>query len=207
MEQQPADVNLAQLQRFLGKSKMVMEATKVPVPGGGNTANNNTRQAPAPVESYSNDGMAEKPIPDMQQMLAAKGYIQPTLQAPPLYDETMMYEEAVENSKLPPHIKKLMAEQRIQPPVIPNGAPIPQAAMAAMNRQIHGPGSTAPKPQQMNERVQAPAHTGNIGFTREEMKGMIKECLSELMMESITETAVKSTLKKLMTEGRLKVKQ
>lgn len=195
--EQPADVNLAQLQKYLGKSKMVMEATKVSVPGKSNQPSTNNEQ---PAQS-SYDGMSEKPLPDMNQMLSERG-IQTNIQVP-AYDENMMYEEAVEKSNLPPHIKKLMAEQRIEQPMH-NGAPVPKAAMDAMNKQM--PPKQGQARPQLNERIQTPS-TGNPGFSREEMKSIVKECLSELMMESITENAIKGTLKKMMTEGKLRVKK
>lgn len=194
MEQQPADVNLGKLQKFLDKSKMVMEATKVPVPGKGGQANATTQS------SY--DGMAEKPLPDMNHMLSERG-IKTNVDVPQ-YDENLMYSDAVENSRLPPHLKKLMKEQRIEQPTHV-GANVSESAMAAMNRETKG--KAAP---QLNERIQSqptPQTTSAPGFTREEMKGMIKECLSEMMMESITETAIKGTLKKMMTEGKLRVKK
>lgn len=191
-----SDVNLAELSSLLGKSKMVMDATKVNVPGGGNNPSINE-----PTGGYSSggDGMQEKPLPDMNEMLAAKG-IKTNVQVPE-YDENLMYEEAVAKSKLPPHIKKLMAEQRIEQ-ATPGGAPVPESAMAAMNKQTQ-------KKAPIQERVQAPQQTQQMtnGVSKEDLKSAIREVLSDMMMESISETAVKRTLKKMMTEGKLKVKK
>jgi ABC-type transport system substrate-binding protein len=187
------EVNLSQIPG-LAKAAMVMKATTVPQVNN-SVPTNESANYTAP----SNDmGMQEKPLPGMNDMLAQRG-IDVNV---PEYNDDFLYEEAVDKSKLPPHIKKLMSEQRIQPPsTVQQTANVPEGAKRLMQQE------TKTKPQQMVENHQPMTSTQTTGFSREEMKGMIKEVLGEMMMENISEAAIKRGLKKMMTEGKLKVKK
>jgi hypothetical protein len=52
-----------------------------------------------------------------------------------------------------------------------------------------------------------PSHPPQASLTTEDVKNIVKEVLSEMMMSSITENAVKSTLKTMISEGKLKTKK
>lgn len=187
------DVNLAMLPG-LNKARQVMNATKVPQKSNAPMSTNEN-------VSYSDNGMAEKPLPGMNDMLAERGFTNVSV---PEYDDTLLYEDAVVNSKLPPHIKKLMSENRIKPASPVQEASVPEGAKRLMEMQTGN--RPKPNPQQQQYQPQPQAQP-QINFSKEEIKGMVKEVLAEMMMESISESAVKNALKKMMTEGKLKVKK
>jgi hypothetical protein len=61
-------------------------------------------------------------------------------------------------------------------------------------------------PQQPPQQYYAPQPQAP-SVSREEIKSIIKECLAEMMVNTISENSVKNTLKALISEGKLKVKK
>jgi hypothetical protein len=177
--EQPQDVNLAHLSKYLGKSKALMDATPVTSGGGQMTEG-----------SY--DPNQEKPLPDLTNQYISK--INATPQQTPINDEAM-YGDAVNESNLPPVVKQAMLKNRIN-----NVAPgyVPEATPRPVNQT-----QQAPQKQMIQEHINTPA---NHGFSKEQMKDMMKEVLAEMMMETISETTIKKTLGKMLSEGKLKIK-
>lgn len=181
---QEVNLNDPRLQAMLGRSKQVMQESEARYPDKRMKINN------APAQTGGQQVYEERE-PPMPQMMTRR-------RDEPMDPNSPEYRARLQSSKLPANIKQAMMENNfIDEPYQPiNEVYSAQQIQQQFEPQVQQPVRQAPRPQQMAQ-----------GFTREEMKVMIKECLSELMMENITENAIKTNLRKMMNEGKLKVKK
>lgn len=177
--EQPRDVNLAHLSKYLGKSKALMDASPSP-----RTSNVNEGQAYDPNE--------EKPLPDLTKQYRSKT---PTNPVAPI-DETAMYNEAVSRSNFSEDVKRAMINSRIQ-----SSSPGYVADPSMPTQQ-----APAPQRQAVNEQITPTQQNHTTNISKAEMRVMMKEVLSEMMMETISEATIKKTLGKMLSEGKLKIK-
>lgn len=121
----------------------------------------------------------------------------------PVIENRDNYEDRVKNSNLSSNVKEAMLKNRIVPQ---ENATQNQKLYTA--EEMNNMGS--PPPQQVNEerRVSTPQNSKQSNsFDREDIKGIIKEVLAEMMVNTITENSVKKTIKTLMNEGIIKAKK
>lgn len=142
-----------------------------------------------------------------------------------------VYKSKVQSSRMPDAVKQAMLNNPIAPPdmsgvLAPGGRTFTLEDLGYTKPQMNE--QQAPQPMPMHENVpqippqyqqsqyqqppqqyyapqppqqQAPA------MSRDEIKSIIKECLAEMMVNTITENSVKNTLKTLMSEGKIRVKK
>jgi hypothetical protein len=132
------------------------------------------------------DASEEKPLPNL---IEEKYNTMPSVNTG---DVGSYSDDAVLNSNLPDNVKKAMLENRID--VAPPSAQIPESLRKK-------------KPQMVQETQKQPMQRQTSGVSREELKSVIQEVLSEMMMGQISEAVIKQTLKKMVTEGKIKVKK
>lgn len=175
MNEQPIDVDLSKLSKYLGKSMKIMRDTEIIKPNARvNEGGSNNHPDP----------YADKELPDL-----SAEYIRKMTQ--PVVEGIEYDEAAIENSNLPPIVKQAMLENIKQ-----------QRKLQAENAPKEVISET-PRPQQ-KPLIKETVPTNHLG-SREEIKSIVREVLSEMMMTNLSETVVKQTLRKMMTEGKLKV--
>jgi hypothetical protein len=183
------NLNNPRLQAILGKSKAVMEEAERRNPVNKNKMRENyTNQAPQ--QEYLE---REPPAPQMSNMRRRDEPIDPN---------SPEYSSRVQNSKMPSAIKEMMLKN-----------PLSQSPMQdePVQRVYSSNELDTATPTRVDENVRAVQHqkpmNETISMNREEIKGIIKEVLAEMMVKTVSENTIKRTIKTLINEGKIRPKK
>lgn len=179
--QNEVNVNDPKFQAMINKSKAVMSHVESKNPSRGSKLQEG--QTP---QSYE-----EREPPMMPEPRSRRD--------DPLDPGSAEYQARLKNSKLPAAIRESMMQNPLNDePYYPE--PQQRSYTAEEMNSVQAPAPT-PRPQPIQEQRQQPGISN-----REEMKDLIKEVLAEMMVNTISESVVKKTLKTLMNEGKIRAK-
>lgn len=192
----PAPVNLNALKTILANAKKVMKKVE----------DNNFTTGHVDARALTEDGVAE-----LQREGVTRPLNESRHQAQSVTDYT---EEQVNNSNLPPAIKKAMLEKKI-PRVSMNSSSFSLDDVSDLVEKPMGLPKT-PKTQPRREPINETTFVTNqksdtITLSKSELNNMINERLVQVLSENynkmLTEEAIKKTINMLIKEGKLTVKK
>lgn len=202
--EQSAPMDFNKLKGILNKSKAIMGAVDNGKYKKGNIDETKLRQ----------EGLVENINPGHTP--APKPYVPPQQEKQIDYSSEA-YKSKIQNSKMPDAVKQAMLANPIPQPdlsgVMGTGGGrtftledlgYGKSNTPQINEQQVPQQQAAPQPPQQSYY---PPQQAAPQMTREEIKSIVKECLAEMMVDTITENSVKNTLKALMTEGKIRVKK
>lgn len=195
--EQPMEINMndPRFQSMIGKSKKVMAETDARFPD--KTRNNQPQQ-----QNYAPQYQErEPPMPQMPQR-------NPNQQLDPNSPE---YKMRLENSNLPAAVKQaLMESPGNEQPMMMEA---PQRQFSAQELGYNQPQMNeqpTPQPQHYPPQGHQPQYNPapqQPSVSRDEIKGIIKEVLAEMMVSTISENTIKTTIRTLINEGKIKPKR
>lgn len=153
-----------------------------------------------------------------QEMVESVNGVAPTRNAPKKTQQQLDpnsddYRARIQNSKMPDAVKKAMLNNPIELPKMPGiGESFTLEDLGyskqTINEQVQQPAPIQqPAPQQFYQQPQQYFAPQAPTTNRDEIKSIIKECLAEMMVDTISEHTVKNTIRTLMNEGKIRVKK